>query len=176
MDLTEDGPSTAPEFESWVGDFTDAGFFAWMSVFKAEILVAGALDRDLKERVGVPLNWCEVLSRLSAAPGARMRMQELADEVLLSKSGVSQLVTAMARKGLVERQGDPANLRVTYAALTPVGRTTLEKSAPVFLGGIRELFSRHLTDSEIRTVTRAMNKVISATGREPENPDRPRPL
>ena len=53
--------------------------------------------------------------------GRRMRMQELARKAFLSKSGLSQLFTRLEERGLVERRGDPENLRVTYATITGEG-------------------------------------------------------
>jgi hypothetical protein len=65
--------------------------------------------------------------------------------VLLSKSGLSQLFTRLERRGLVERRGDPENLRVTYAILTEAGRETLERAQPAFREEIEERFAGHLT-------------------------------
>src|SRR5918994_5368718 len=112
----------------------DEGFAAWLDVFQANTLVARALERGLKERLGLPLADYEVLARLAEVPeGERIRMQELARRVLLSKSGLSQLFTRLERRGLVQRLGDPENLRVTYAILTEEGREALERARPAFL-------------------------------------------
>jgi DNA-binding MarR family transcriptional regulator len=94
-------------------------------------------------------------------------LQELARRVLLSKSGLSQLFTRLERRGLVERRGDPVNLRVTYAILTEAGRETLERAQPAFHEEIEERFAGHLKEEEIRTVRQAMRKVIRASGDEP---------
>ncbi|MFE9609806.1 MarR family winged helix-turn-helix transcriptional regulator [Streptomyces sp. NPDC006012] len=158
---------SAPE---GAAELVDEAFDAWMSVWKAQILVVRALERDLKQSLGLPLTAWEVLSRLGAAPGGRLRMQDLARQVLVSKSGISQLVTQLARQGLVERQGDPGNLRATYAVLTDSGRRIFPEHAPVFLDGVRRHFSQHLTAEEVQTVTTAMDKVIKALGHEREAP------
>ena len=94
-------------------------------------------------------------------------MQELARRVLLSKSGLSQLFTRLERRGLVERRGDPENLRVTYAILTEDGREVLERAQPAFREEIEERFAGHLDEEEVRVVRRAMRKVIRASGEEP---------
>src|SRR2546421_4769044 len=88
----ERGPEPGAD-DAGAGAFVDEAFDAWMSVWKAQILVVRALERDLKESLGLPLTSWEVLSKLGAAPGGRLRMQELARQVLVSKSGISQLVT-----------------------------------------------------------------------------------
>jgi DNA-binding MarR family transcriptional regulator len=146
----------------------DEGFTAWLDTFQANTLVTRALERGLKERFGLPLADYEVLARLAEVPeGERIRMQELARMVLLSKSGLSQLFTRLERRGLVQRLGDPENLRVTYAILTEEGREALERARPAFLEEIEERFAGHLNKEEMRTIRQAMRKVIKASGEEP---------
>lgn len=149
----------------------DDGFFAWMGVWKAEVVVARALERTMREHAGLSLTWGEVLSRLGAAPEGRLRMQELARQVFVSKSGISQVVSQMARHGLVTRQGDPENLRVTYAVLTDEGRRLLKRSTTTFLAAIREHFAQHLSAAEASTIAAAMNRVITAHGEQPDTPE-----
>lgn len=151
----------------------DEGFDAWLGMWKSQAIVARELERALK-RVGAPsLASCEVLSRLAAAPGRRMRIQELARRCFVSKSGISQLVTQLSKSGLVERQGDPGNLRVTYAVLTPEGTETLHNCAPAFLRAVRDHFSRHLDDADVDHVTRIAGKLITAHNETVEAPDQP---
>jgi DNA-binding MarR family transcriptional regulator len=146
----------------------DKGFAAWLDTFQANTLVTRALERGLKERFGLPLADYEVLARLAEVPeGERIRMQELARRVLLSKSGLSQLFTRLERRGLVQRLGDPENLRVTYAILTEEGREALERARPAFLEEIEERFAGRLNKEEMRTIRQAMRKVIRASGEEP---------
>ena len=154
-----------------IDELVDDGFFAWMGAWKAEVLVARAIERTLKEHAGISLTWGEVLSRLGAAPQGRLRMQELASQVFVSKSGISQVISQMSQRGLVTRQGDPDNLRITYAVLTDEGRRILRDSTSTFLGAIRRHFSQHLTPDEARVITQAMNRIIRAHGKEPDTPD-----
>jgi DNA-binding MarR family transcriptional regulator len=149
-------------------DLVDQGHFAWMGVWKGQVLVVRALEEAMRKQAGLPLSWGEVLSRLGAAPGGRLRMQELARQIFVSKSGISQLVSQMARHDLVARQGDPDNLRVTYAVLTDEGRRALRGCTSTFLGAIREHFAQHLSADEARVITQAMTRVIKAHGDEPD--------
>jgi DNA-binding MarR family transcriptional regulator len=143
----------------------EEGYAAWLD---ANTLLVRMLEQRLKERFGLALAGYEVLVRLAEVPeGKRLQMQELARRVLLSKSGLSQLFTRLERRGLVERLGDPENLRVTYAILTEEGREVLERALPVFRQEIEERFAWHLTDEETRTIRQAMSKVIRASGEEP---------
>jgi DNA-binding MarR family transcriptional regulator len=146
----------------------EEGFAAWLDVFQAQTLVVRALETSMKQGFGLPLAGYEVLVRLAEVPeGDRLRMQELARRVLLSKSGLSQLFTRLERQGLVERRGDPENLRVTYATLTEEGREALERARPAFQEEIEERFARHLNKEEMRTIRQAMRKVIRTSGEEP---------
>jgi DNA-binding MarR family transcriptional regulator len=146
----------------------EEGYAAWLGFFQANTLVARALEKRIRQESGLPLAGYEVLVRLAEVPeGERLRMQELARKVLLSKSGLSQLFTRLERRGLVKRLGDPENMRVTYAVLTEEGREALERALPVFREEIEERFAGHLDEEEIRTVRRAMRKVIRASGEEP---------
>jgi DNA-binding MarR family transcriptional regulator len=150
----------------------EEGYAAWLDAFQANTLVVRALEKRVKQELGLPLAGYEVLVRLAEVPeGERLRMQELARRVLLSKSGLSQLFTRLQRRGLVERRGDPENLRVTYALITEKGREVLERALPAFREEIEERFAGHLNDEEIRTVRRAMRKVIGASGEEPLSDD-----
>jgi DNA-binding MarR family transcriptional regulator len=146
----------------------EEGYAAWLDVFQAQTLVVRALEKIMKQEFGLPLADYEVLARLAEVPeGERVRMQELARKVLLSKSGLSQLFTKLERRGLVERLGDPENLRVTYATMTAEGREALERARPTFREEIEERFAGHLNEEEIRTIRRAMRKVIRSSGEEP---------
>jgi DNA-binding MarR family transcriptional regulator len=166
----EDGTNAGLAGREW----GEEGYAAWLDVFQANTLVARALERGLKEWFELPLAGHEVLVRLAEVPeGERLQMQELARRVHLSKSGLSQLFTRLERRGLVARRGDPENLRVTYAILTGEGREVLERALPAFREEIEERFAGHLDREEIRTLRRAMRKVIRASGEEPlsDEPD-----
>ena len=147
---------------------TEERYAAWLDVFQANALVTRALERILKQEFDLPLAGYEVLVRLAEVPeGERLRMRELASGVLLSKSGLSQLFTRLEKRDLVERRGDPDNLRVTYAILTDEGKKTLGRALPVFQEEIERRFAGHMDEEEIRMLRGAMGKVIRAFGEEP---------
>lgn len=144
------------------------GFAAWSDVSQCYALVSRALERRISRQFGLSLAGYDVLAQLAKVPeGERVRMQELARRVLLSKSGLSQLFTRLERRGLVGRHGDPENLRVTYAEITDRGRTILEQALPAFHEEVKRLFVRHLDEAEIRALMRTMRKVIRASGEKP---------
>ena len=156
------------EGEKVLGErLSDERFLAWLDMIRAQARVMEALECRLWEEVGIPLAFYEVLMRLEKASGGRMRMQELGRSIFLSKSGASRLVSRMEREGLLERQGDPGNLRATYAAVTDRGREVFRHAAPVSLGEVEERFSRHLDKDEAEVMRRVLGRVIRACGDEP---------
>lgn len=154
-----------------IDGFLDDGFFAWMATWKAASLAAREIETAMRDAAGLSLTWGEVLSRLGAAEGGRLAMNELARQVFVSRSGISQVVTAMGKEGLVERQSDPDNLRTTYAVISERGRAVLRRSTTAFLSAIRENFGRHLEPDEARVIAEALNRVIKTLGAVPDTPD-----
>lgn len=134
---------------------------AWAALLRAHAAVVPRLERRLAEQ-GMPLSWYDVLLVLNSAPGRRLRMTELGAGAVLSRERVSRVVTELERAGLVRREANPDDGRSWFAAITPAGRSRLRAAAPVYLAGIEEHFSRHLSDAEVRTVTRALGRVVAA--------------
>lgn len=134
---------------------------AWAALLRVHAAVVPKLARALKE-VGMPISWYDVLLELNSAPGRRLRMIELGNRAVLSREQVSRVVTELERAGLVERQPNPDDKRSSFAAITPTGRERLRATAPTYLAAIEEHYTRHLTDREILTLTRALGKVLAA--------------
>lgn len=165
--MSEERDRRAREIDGYLDD----GFFAWMATWKAAALVAKEIEAIMRAEADLSLTWGEVLSRLGAADDGRLPMNELARQVFVSRSGISQVVTAMSRQGLVERQSDPDDLRTTYAAITGKGREVLKTSTTTFLAAIRKNFAQHLAPGEARTISDALNRVITVLGGTPDTPD-----
>ena len=133
-----------------------------------------AIEQDLS-RGGVPLTWYDVLLELNAADRRRLRMQELSARVVLSRTRVSRLVDEMVTEGLVEKRPDVDDRRSTWAVLTRKGRDALRRTAPAYIAGIHEHFTRHLTPDEQQMVSRALAKVVTAHETQPVPTPRLRP-
>jgi DNA-binding MarR family transcriptional regulator len=86
-------------------------------------------------------------------------MNQLAEQILLSKSGLTRLIDRMEQAGLVERVSSSDDRRGSFAVLTPRGEQAFREAAPVHLEGIAKHFTSHLTAAEARTLTRALEKV-----------------
>ena len=136
-----------------------AGF---LNLCSARALLEETLDRHLRASAGITLAQHEVLYRLSLAPGGRLRMAGLADMLLTSKSGCSRLVDRMTVSGLVAREPSTTDRRLVFAVLTPTGRKTLVRSAPIFLAGVTSAFGDHLDRDDHQTLGRILQKLLAA--------------
>lgn len=138
---------------------TDEQLDAWRAFLRAQSELIKTLDRELQEEQGFPITVFDVLAQLTGA-GGRLRMSELADAVLLSRSGVTRLVDRMERDGLVKREHCPTDRRAMYATITPAGKRTFAKSRRVHLRGVAEHFARHLSDDETKTLAAALGRMV----------------
>ena len=124
----------------------------WRRFLRAHAVVLGELERELERDASMPLAWYDVLLTLAEAPGRRLRMAELADRVLLSRSGLTRLVDRIENAGLVRREPSPDDARGTYTVLLPAGLRRLRAAVPVHLAGIQRHWLAHFDDAELRTL------------------------
>jgi DNA-binding MarR family transcriptional regulator len=137
---------------------------AWRGLLRVHAAVIKALDAELEARHGVPLSSYEVLMFLSEAPEGRLRMCELADGVLLSRSGLTRLVDRLERQGLIARACCPQDARGAFAVLTEAGRDLVARARPTHLDGVRRSFLDHLTPPERERLGDLWERVLAATG------------
>ena len=135
------------------------GFEAWRSLLRAHATLMRRLDADLERETGLALADFDVLAQLAAAHG-ELRMTELADRALISRSGMTRRVARLVDEGLVRRDRAGADARGVVVALTDAGIARLAETAPVHARGISTLFVAHLDDQELALLERALNKVI----------------
>lgn len=143
----------------------DAAARAAFPIFlKACAVLVDRLDRQLQISVGIQLTWYEVLAQLSSAEQGRMPMKQLADSVMLSKSGITRLVDRMERTGLVERNSCSSDGRVCFAGLTRRGLAVLQSARPVAARGVEEYFARHITAEEATVMANSLRRILEAAG------------
>ncbi|MGH8926227.1 MAG: MarR family winged helix-turn-helix transcriptional regulator [Acidimicrobiia bacterium] len=137
-----------------------AGTDAWELLLRTHAALVPELGRLVEDATGLPLTWYDVLLELNRAPERRLRMTELSEQVVLSRSQVSRLVDEMVEGDLVTKQPDPADGRATLALLTAKGRGALRRAGPVYLEGIERMFSSRISRPETEAVTRALTRVL----------------
>ena len=135
---------------------------AWRGFLRAHALLVRELDCELEEAHGLPLISYELLVRLEQAPDHRMRMRELADAVLLSRSGLTRLVDRLVRDGLIKRSTCSADARGAYAVLTPRGAHALKTARPAHLDGVRRRFLAHFDDDELANLAGIWERLTAA--------------
>lgn len=140
----------------------DEGVAAWAALLRTHAAVVRQLERDLDRSQGLPLTWYDVLLELNSAEGRRLRMQELGERAVLSRSRISRIVDELARSGLVVREPDPADRRGSWAVLTEAGRARLRGAAPSYLDGIARHFADHLTAQERAAIVAGLERVLAA--------------
>jgi DNA-binding MarR family transcriptional regulator len=137
----------------------ERGLKAWGSLLRAHASLVRRLDMDLERETGLALADFDVLAQLALAHG-ELRMTELADRALISRSGMSRRVARLVDEGLLRRDRAGTDGRGVVVALTQAGITRLGATAPVHARGISRLFVAQLDDQELALLERALNKVI----------------
>jgi DNA-binding MarR family transcriptional regulator len=133
---------------------------AWRGMLAAHATLIARLDAELERDHGIPLTSYEVLMYLADAAGGRLRMGELADRLLLSRSGITRLVDRLVRQGLIERVRCEDDGRGFYAVLTPAGRAKLDAARPAHLSGVREHFLSRLEPEELASMAAIWDRLL----------------
>jgi len=149
----------------------DPAVDAWRGLLVAHSRLVPAVEADLRAAGQVPLSWYDVLLELNAAPERRLRMSELGQRVVLSRTRVSRIVDELAAAGLAERQPDEADGRSSFAVLSAAGRDELRRAWPVYREAIRRHLAAGLTVPQCRELAALLDQVIK--GAEVSLPRRP---
>jgi len=140
---------------------TDARLESWRTFLRAHARVIRELERELVAEQDLALSDYDVLVQLSAAPDRRLRMSELADALLLSRSGATRLVDRLVAEGLVERVSCEDDRRGQWAALTERGLERLRRAAPTHVRGIEEHFLDRLSADDLRSLRRMLEPIVT---------------
>jgi DNA-binding MarR family transcriptional regulator len=135
--------------------FSDLEMAAWVGFLRTHAALVRELDDDLTREHGLPLSSFDVLMQLGLAEDGRLRMSQLADAVLLSRSGLSRLVQRLVDQGYVERVECTEDARGAFAALTEKGRAKLAEARETHRAGVRERFLDRLSEEQQRDLAEA---------------------
>lgn len=128
--------------------FDEAELRAWRGFLETHARLVRELDEELRAAHDLPLSTYDVLTTLESAPDRRLRMRDLADAVLLSRSGLTRLVDRLERTGLVAREECADDARGAFALLTDRGLETLRRARPTHQAGVRRRFLDRLEPGE----------------------------
>jgi DNA-binding MarR family transcriptional regulator len=128
------------------------GVRAFVSLVRAHVAVTRRLSAQLMADHGLTINDYEVLLRLARAPDQRLRRVDLAEEVLLTASGITRLLDGLERSGFVTRAACDSDRRVVYAVLTETGRSKLREASTSHVAQIEQLFGDYFDAKELASV------------------------
>jgi DNA-binding MarR family transcriptional regulator len=132
----------------------------WRALLRAHAHVTRRLESELLRDEDLPLASYDVLVQLSESPGRRLRMTDLAERVLLSRSGLTRLVDRLERDGLVARERCADDARGTFTVLTDGGQARLERAAPGHLAGVHEHVTGRFDDEELATLGALLGRLL----------------
>jgi DNA-binding MarR family transcriptional regulator len=130
----------------------------WRVFFECAMALPDILDAELQAAAGLSLRWYDVLVQLEEA-GHGAPMNEVASRILASKSGLTRVIDKMEKAGVVRRERPEDDRRVVLVLITEKGLATLESARRVHRDGIRRHFTEHLTEKELASLARTLEKV-----------------
>lgn len=137
---------------------------AWVEFYLSHAQITREIDRRMTAAGVVGMEVYDVLLQLEESPDGRLRMNELADRVTYSRSGITRLVDRLEREGWVQRVACPMDRRAMHCQLTERGRAERERAWPVYAAGIQDLFGQHLSDQDAQTIVRLLSPLRTPCG------------
>ncbi|MFN8375965.1 MAG: MarR family transcriptional regulator [Anaerolineae bacterium] len=134
----------------------------WRLFITANARLLDTIDAEMVGAGVLPLHWYDVLVELAQAPDHRVRMSDLAQRVILSKSGLTRLVDRLEAEQLLERERSAEDRRGAYAVLTDKGLEAMRRSWKVYAQAIQERFAAHLSDEEARILSAVFQRMLNA--------------
>lgn len=135
----------------------------WRLFLTAHARLLERIELRLAQADLPPLDWYDVLFTLKEAPDYRLRLSDLAEKVLLSRSNLTRLVDRLEKAGLLRRDACPSDRRGTFAVLTEAGLAMQQQIWVVYADAIADYFACHLQDEEeIKTLQRVLSRLLSA--------------
>jgi DNA-binding MarR family transcriptional regulator len=140
----------------------DRRLAAWRTFLIAHARVTRLLDDELQAEHHLSLAEYDALLQLAEADGHRLRMNQLADRVLLSRSGVTRLIDRLESDGLVERITCETDARGADAVITARGLARMRAAARTHLRGIEAYFLSHVEREELAAIERSLGRVAAS--------------
>lgn len=144
----------------------------WRAFLSATQLLFDQLDRELQRDADIPHAYYEILVRLSESPERTMRMSQLADVTLSSRSRLSHAVSRLEEAGWVERRSCPTDRRGQLAVLTDAGFAALAAAAPGHVESVRTHMFDPLSPQQVAALRDISETLLAplVAEREPKGP------
>jgi DNA-binding MarR family transcriptional regulator len=144
------------------GTADEPGIGAWRAFLQAHARITRRLDEELQAAHGLSLAEYDALLQIAHAPGHRVRMNVLANRVVLSRSGITRLVDRLEATGSVERIACSSDARGQEAVLTPAGLERLRTAAGTHLDGVRRYFLEGSDPDDLGAIERSLGRMAGA--------------
>lgn len=135
---------------------------AWRSYLQSHASIMRVLDADLVAEHGMTTRDYEVLLYLAQAPDRKMAMSALAEQTMLTRSGITRLIDGLVTSGLIERVACARDARVSYAHLTDAGYEKLRGAGCAHVQSINRLFLEHFTPEEVEQLAALLSRLPGA--------------
>ena len=138
---------------------------AWGTLTRTHAAISERLQAALAQADFPPLPWYEVLATVAEAPEQRLRMGELAEQLVITRGGLTKLVDRLVKAGVLQRTFCETDRRVSYATLMPAGAQMLEEMRPVVIAELKVAFVANLSVAEANELRATLERVrVSACG------------
>lgn len=140
-------------------ELTERGKRAWGALLLTHGIACKRIDRELTAAGALSMERYDILLHLEDAPQQRLKMCQLAEAALFSRSGLTRVVDQMVQEGYIARDHDPSDRRVVYAVLTEKGLAERKRSWESYSRLIWQHFARYLNDAEADQVAQILQQV-----------------
>jgi DNA-binding MarR family transcriptional regulator len=132
----------------------------WRLFLTAQVKLRDRIEAKLDQESLPSLEWYDVLYTLKEAPEQRLRLSELAEKVLLTRSNLTRLVDRLENAGLLQRMSCPSDRRGTFAVLTETGLAMQEQMWLIYAEGIVEYFASQINDEEVEVLQQVLQRML----------------
>jgi DNA-binding MarR family transcriptional regulator len=139
---------------------TDPKIRAWGLLLAAHTALVERIELALASADLPALAWYDVLWELETAPERKLRMHELAQRIVLSRSNLTRLADRLESAGLLAREACPDDRRGNFCVITDAGRAMRKKMWPVYRDQIKALFSDQIDDKQAKVMADGLAGIL----------------
>lgn len=140
----------------------------WTLFHRLQLHLVEAMEKEFIQAGLIPYRSYDVLVALLYAPQHQLRLSDLADQVLLSRSGLTRMVDRLEKEGYLQRLRSAEDGRGIYAQLTEAGNAAVQKAWPTYKAQVEKLFANPLSAGERQTVRSLCNRLLGRAAPDPE--------
>lgn len=133
---------------------------AWRGLLFAQAKVLSALEADMMDQHDLATSWFDVLGRLNQAPEKRLRMHELEESVLFTRSGMTRLADRIEEAGLIRRERSAEDRRGVYLVITQAGIDKIDEVWPDHVASIQKHFGQYLDGQDVESLRGVTEKIL----------------